>query len=135
MRQRLAIHRTRPDCASCHNSIDPIGLGLENFDGIGLYRTMEAGMTIDISGKLPDGTMFAGPAELAAILKDPARGFDTCMTRNMLTFMVGRGFQDVTGAAWSSRIAAAARTSGGGTFGAIVANVVKSGPFTLRRGE
>jgi hypothetical protein len=134
MRQRLALHRTRPDCASCHNSIDPIGLGLENFDGIGRYRTMEAGMTIDIAGTLPDGTAFAGPAELASILKQPSRGFDTCMTRQMLTFMVGRGFQDVTGAAWSSRVADAAHASGG-SFGALVANVVKSGAFTLRRGE
>ncbi len=134
MRERLALHRVRPDCASCHNSIDPIGLGLENFDGIGRFRTMEAGQTLDISGKLPDGTAFAGTAELAAILKQPSRGFDACMTRNMLTFMVGRGFEDVTGVAWSSKVADAAHTSGG-SFGALVANVVKSGPFTLRRGE
>jgi hypothetical protein len=134
MRERLAIHRTRADCAACHNSIDPIGLGLENFDGIGLYRTMEAGKTLDISGQLPDGTMFAGPAELAAILKQPARGFDDCMTRNMLTFMIGRGFQDGAGATWSTRVADAASMAGG-SFGALVANVVKSGAFTLRRGE
>jgi hypothetical protein len=134
MRERLAVHRQLPQCGACHDSIDPIGLGLENFDGIGRYRTMEAGKVLDISGKLPDGTTFAGPAELAAILKQPDRGFEACLTHQMLTYMVGRGFEDTAGQGWTARLAELAHADGG-SFGAIVANIVKSAPFTQRRGE
>jgi hypothetical protein len=134
MRERLAAHRTQPQCGACHNTIDPIGLGLEDFDGIGRYRTMDAGKTIDSSGMLPDGTKFAGAAELADILKQPARGFQTCMTHEMLTYMVGRGFEDAMGQAWTQQISDLA-TADGSSFGAIVTNIVKSAPFTQRRGE
>jgi hypothetical protein len=134
MRERLSVHRQLPQCGACHDTIDPIGLGLESFDGIGRYRTMEAGKPIDLAGKLPDGTAFAGPAELADILKQPDRGFQACLTHQMLTFMVGRGFEDKAGQGWTASISDLAGRDGG-SFGAIVANIVKSAPFTQRRGE
>src|SRR5262249_287443 len=94
MRERLAVHRHLATCGACHNSFDPIGLGFENFDGIGAYRTTEGGKPIDASGVLPDGTKFSGPSELASILSRPERGFDACVAQQMLTYMVGRGFED-----------------------------------------
>jgi hypothetical protein len=134
MRERLAVHRQLPQCGACHNAIDPIGLGLENFDAIGRFRATEAGKPIDAAGELPDGTKFSGPAELAAILIQPERGFDACMARQMLTYIVGRGFEDDAGKAWSTRIADLGRTSGG-SFGAVITSIVQSDLFTKRRGE
>jgi hypothetical protein len=134
MRQTLAAHRALPQCAPCHNAIDPIGLGLENFDGIGLYRTTEAGQPIDASGVLPDGTPFSGPAALAALLTQPARGFEACMARQLLTYTVGRGFDDPGGQAWAKQIVAQAHASDS-SFGAMLSSIAQSGLFTQRRGE
>ena len=59
VRVRLEAHRSIPSCAACHTILDPIGLGLENFDAIGQYRTAYAnGDMIDSSGMLPTGEAF-----------------------------------------------------------------------------
>ncbi len=71
-RDRLAEHRRNPACASCHNLTDPIGLTLEVFDAAGGHRTMENGAPIDASGVL-NGRTYAGPAGLAAALRDEPR--------------------------------------------------------------
>jgi hypothetical protein len=134
MRATLAAHRQMPQCGSCHNTIDPIGLGLENFDGIGLYRTTEAGQPIDSAGVLPDGTAFSGPADLATILTNPTRGFEACIARQLLTYTVGRGFDDDGGKAWSAQIVALAHKSDS-SFGAMLSGIVQSDLFTKRRGE
>jgi hypothetical protein len=134
MRATLAAHRQMPQCGSCHNTIDPIGLGFENFDGIGLYRTTEAGQPIDSAGVLPDGTPFSGPAELATILTKPSRGFEACIARQLLTYTVGRGFDDDGGKAWSQQIVALAHQSDS-SFGAMLSGIVQSDLFTKRRGE
>ena len=65
MRERLEQHRTNPVCASCHRLMDPLGFALENFDGIGQWRTKVADTQIDVSGVLPDGTNFSGLEEMA----------------------------------------------------------------------
>lgn len=134
MRERMAAHRQVATCGACHNTIDPIGLGFENFDGIGRYRATDAGKPIDSAGQLPDGTMFSGPTELASILTRPGSGFDACMTEQLLTYMVGRGFADAPGQAWSAHIVDLARASGG-SFGAAITSIVQSDLFTQRRGE
>ena len=89
LRERLAAHRADPSCAGCHNLMDPIGLGLESFDAIGLYRTMEAGQPVDASGELPGGVAFNGADELAAILRDDPR-FSRCFLEKLVTYGVGR---------------------------------------------
>ena len=63
MRERVAEHLTDPSCAGCHRLTDPIGLGLENFDGIGRWRDYDNGEIIDPSGDL-DGAEFVTPYEL-----------------------------------------------------------------------
>jgi hypothetical protein len=75
VRARLLAHRMMgASCAACHNRLDPIGLGMENFDGIGAYRTAYGdGEAIDSSGQLPDGTMFTTVTQLAGILSQGAR--------------------------------------------------------------
>ena len=56
MRERLATHRASAACAACHNMMDPIGLALENFDAIGVWRSTDSGTPVDPSGQLFDGT-------------------------------------------------------------------------------
>jgi hypothetical protein len=63
-REVLEKHREDKQCASCHNKIDPIGFGLENFDPIGRWRRVDGGNPIDAAGVLPDGGTFVGPSEL-----------------------------------------------------------------------
>src|SRR5204863_398605 len=73
VRIRLAAHRAATDCAACHATLDPIGLGLENFDAIGAYRTKYAnGDMIDSSGVLPTKEMFSNVSQLAMLLSSPA---------------------------------------------------------------
>jgi hypothetical protein len=90
VRERLAEHRTNPQCAACHTLLDPIGLGLENFDAIGQHRTQYAnGDVIDASGMLPDGASFDGIDQLSALLAEDPRLAD-CASEKLLTYALSR---------------------------------------------
>ena len=65
----LEQHRANPACATCHEMMDPIGLGLENFDSVGAYRTTANGAPIDPTGVL-DGVAFTDEASLATALRN-----------------------------------------------------------------
>ena len=73
VREQLELHRANPNCATCHNVIDPPGFALENFDAVGQWRDKTAeGLEIDASGVLADGSVVDGPAELReALVEDP----------------------------------------------------------------
>lgn len=91
-RERLAAHRIEPTCKSCHDMMDPLGLALENYDGVGQFRTMDAGLPIDPSGTLNDGTAFSTPQQLAGIIaKDPA--LPRCVARHLFTYGLGRSLR------------------------------------------
>ncbi len=66
-KERFAAHTENPACAGCHTSMDPIGWGLESFDAVGRYRSVESGRPVDAAGQLSgtdvDGD-FVGPVEL-----------------------------------------------------------------------
>lgn len=86
-RERLAFHRKNPSCAGCHKIMDPIGLGLENFDGGGQYRVTENGAPIDVSGEL-DGKTFQDPVALGEALRsNPA--LPTCLVRRLYSYATG----------------------------------------------
>jgi len=91
LRKILEIHRSDPACYSCHQKMDPLGLGLENYDAIGRWRTSYGQVNIDASGVLDDGRPFNGPRELKLLLmsekKKIARNFSTVM----LSYALGRG--------------------------------------------
>jgi hypothetical protein len=90
LRERMEIHRSDPGCAACHLSMDPIGLGLENFNAIGLWRDEDSSGRIDASGVLPGELAFVGHEDLASIIaEDPA--FHRCVTRQLVTYALGRG--------------------------------------------
>lgn len=90
-RDRLSAHRTEPSCAGCHKITDPLGLALENFDGLGTYRTLENGTRIDASGSL-DGTDFDTPDGLAQALRTHPET-PRCLVEKMYRFAVGRDTQ------------------------------------------
>jgi Protein of unknown function (DUF1588)/Protein of unknown function (DUF1585)/Protein of unknown function (DUF1592) len=87
-RDRLTAHRNQPACAGCHKIMDPLGLTLENYDGVGTYRTAENGAKIDASGSL-DGTDFQTPEGLAQALHDHPET-PRCLVEKMYRFAVGR---------------------------------------------
>ena len=69
LRERTELHRNNPTCANCHNVLDPIGFGLENFDAIGRWRDKDdSGGPIDAAGELPGGKQFSSPKELKGII-------------------------------------------------------------------
>ena len=90
LREELEIHRNNPDCRSCHEKIDPIGFGLENFDGIGRFRTQENGKAIDNTGVI-EGHQFSGTAQLKKWLLSERRDeFLNNVAERMLSFALGR---------------------------------------------
>ena len=90
LRERLEFHRKNPECASCHNRMDPLGFGLENFDPLGRWRTHDGDTPIDASGKLPSGAEFTGPTELKTALLKRRDDFERHLVKKMLGFALGR---------------------------------------------
>jgi len=133
MRQRMEQHRANPICASCHSRMDPIGFALENFDAIGKWRTAEANNTIDVSGTLPDGTKFQGPVELRKILLSHPEQFATTITEKMLTYALGRGVEHYDEPAIRKIVRDSA--SSNYRWSSIIAGIVKSTPFQMRKSE
>ncbi len=89
-RQQLEIHRKNPECASCHDKMDPLGFGLENYDPIGRWRDTQGGQPVDSNGVLSNGESFTGPAELKAILMKRKDAFANNLSRKMLGYALGR---------------------------------------------
>ena len=91
LRQRLELHRQAVACAQCHDRIDPLGFGLENYGVLGRWRDKYEGHTVDARGALPDGTTFSGPAELKLALLGRKDQFVRHLTKKMLGYALGRG--------------------------------------------
>ncbi|MBX5493783.1 MAG: DUF1592 domain-containing protein [Bryobacteraceae bacterium] len=94
VRQKLMRHRENPSCAACHDLIDPIGFGLENFDWLGRWRDRDNGQPIDASGKMPSGETFDGPEELRRVLLTRKQEFIRHLTSKVLGYALGRSLRD-----------------------------------------
>lgn len=95
VRAMLAKHRENTSCAACHNLMDPIGLGLENFDWMGRWRDNETdGTPVDASGALPSGEKFDGPVELRVVLMKRKEEFSRQITSKLLGYALGRSLHD-----------------------------------------
>jgi hypothetical protein len=132
MRQQMEEHRANPECASCHARMDPLGFALENYDGVGKWRDKDAGSAIDVSGKLPDGSAFVGPAGLKKIMVTSRRDeFISTATQKLLLYALGRGleFYDLPAVRSISRQAA----KDDYRMSALIAAIVRSTPFQMRR--
>jgi hypothetical protein len=133
LRKQFEIHRQNPVCASCHDKMDALGFGFENFNAIGSWREKDGKAPVDSSGTLPSGKSFSGPVELVRILKQQKAEFARCFTRKLLTFALGRGLEDYDKCAVDEIIQKAAKTNY--RFTTIVTEIVKSKPFLMRRGD
>ncbi|MBS1786406.1 MAG: DUF1592 domain-containing protein [Acidobacteria bacterium] len=132
LRQQMEQHRANPTCAACHARLDPLGFGLENFDAIGGWRTMDGKFPIDSSGVLPDGRSFKGVAGLKTILKADKNAFTEGVTEKLLTYALGRGLEryDRPTVKQIARHVAAKDYK----FSSLVTEIVNSLPFQYRRG-
>jgi hypothetical protein len=97
IRMKLAAHIENPNCASCHAKIDPLGLAFDNYDAIGRWRTEEvvpkgtgANPKTDASGRLPDGSEFAGPEEFKKLLASREDRFSAALTEKLATYALRR---------------------------------------------
>ena len=133
MRERMEQHRANPVCASCHKLMDPLGFALENFDGIGKWRTAEAGTPIDPSGVLPDGTSVEGPAALRRILLTKREQFVTTITEKLLTYALGRGLEYYDAPAVRKIMREAAPSDY--QWSSLILGIVRSTPFQMRRSQ
>jgi hypothetical protein len=94
LRERMEIHRAKPECASCHAQMDPLGFALENYDAMGRWRSRDGDFRIDPSGELLGGRKFADITELKRLLESTDRQkFARCFIENMLTYGLGRGLE------------------------------------------
>ena len=91
MRERMAMHHMNVTCSSCHSLFEPIGLALENFDGVGAWRLKDEGQPIDPAGALADGTKIDGAASLRSFVMRNSEQFVRVVTEKLLTYALGRG--------------------------------------------
>jgi hypothetical protein len=111
-RDRMSEHVTNPSCATCHKLIDPIGYGLERFDGVGVKRdkfklqfsaarhgeeegrrrpVKTVNLEIDASGYvagIPDSE-FSSPSQLGSVLAKSAQ-CQECMVKQYFRYTSGR---------------------------------------------
>lgn len=130
VRAQMVAHRASAVCASCHDRIDPIGLALENFDGVGRYRAIyENGLAIDTGGMLPGGKMVDGLDSLSSVLaQDPQ--FLACAVQKLGTYAMGLELgaenRDQILARW---------TTATPTFRSLLVQTVRHDVFRMRRAE
>lgn len=133
VRERLAEHRKSPACSACHNMMDPIGLSLENFNAIGLWRAHDSGSPVDPSGQLYDGTPLDGPISLRNAILKHKEAFIGSFTESLLAYGLGRlvDYRDMPAVRAIEREAAA----NGFRLSSFVLGVVKSVPFQMRQAD
>jgi hypothetical protein len=131
MREAIERHRANPVCAVCHNRMDPIGFGLENFSPIGKWRIEDAGQPVDSSGMLPDGSNFRGPAELQKALLSKPEVIANAFTLKLLTYALGRDLEYYDMPTVRDIVHAAAGSDY--RFSDIVLGIVNSLPFKMRK--
>ena len=133
LRQQMEKHRANPVCSSCHSKMDPLGFGLENYDAVGKWRTMDGKFPVDSSGTLPNGKSFSSPAELRKILAGDLPNFARCITKKMLTYALGRGLEPFDRKTVTDIDRALAATNY--QFQSLIYGIVDSIAFQQRHGE
>ena len=130
LRERLEIHRKDPGCASCHKTMDPLGMGLENFDAVGRWRDKEGERDVDSTGELPSGEKFSGPIELIGIIRGRQEQFHRAFAERLLTYALGRGLEYYDKCAVDQALVFMKQR--GNRFSALVEGIVTSDPFMKR---
>jgi hypothetical protein len=132
LRERLERHRADPACANCHQRIDPLGFGLENFDALGRWRTQgDQGEALDTAGTLPNGETFSGPQQLKKLLMQHRDRIMTTLVERLLTYALGRPAQ--RGDRPSVRLVLAHLAADGWKARTLITEIALSLPFRAKR--
>jgi len=133
VRERMEEHRKNEPCHSCHQMMDPIGLALENFDAVGVWRNNDSGAPIDASGTMFDGSKLNGPQSVRQAILSHSDSFLGNFTSNLLAYGLGRvlDYRDMPTVRSIEREAA----HNNNRFSSFVLGIVKSVPFEMRRAE
>ena len=130
LRARMEAHRASPTCAGCHKLMDPLGFALENFDGVGAWRTRESGVPLDASGVLADGTKVDGVVALRHALEARSDVFVRTLTEKLMIFAMGRGLQHYDMPVVREIVRKAEKQNN--RFSALIMGIVTSTPFQNR---
>ena len=133
LRQQMEKHRANAVCASCHSKMDPLGFGLENYDAVGKWRTLDGKFPVDSSGTLPNGKTFATPAEMRAALASLLPQFARSLVEKLMIYALGRGIAPYDRRAIDQITGRLADQ--GYPFQTAIYEIVRSAPFQMRRGE
>jgi hypothetical protein len=131
LRQMMEAHRSNPMCSGCHSMMDPIGFALENFDGIGKWRTNDDGAPIDPSGTLPDGTKFQGVSQLRALMQQRPELLAYAVTEKLLMYALGRTLEPYDAPAIRRIVRDAAASNY--RWSSLISGIAASTPFQMRR--
>ncbi|MES2659736.1 MAG: DUF1592 domain-containing protein [Verrucomicrobiota bacterium] len=133
LREALALHREQPLCSSCHNRMDPLGLALENFNAMGLWRDKERGQQLESpAGKLITGEKFADVKELKRLLVTARRtDYYRCLTEKLLTYSLGRGPQPCDISTVDAVVDKLEESDG--KFSSVILGIIESPAFQRRR--
>jgi hypothetical protein len=131
-KQRLAAHSETPDCAICHDRIDPFGFALENFDPIGRFRSQEGDLLVDSVGDLKGGPSVDGFAGLKDYIRTEKReAFLHQVSQKLLGFALGRSLEYYDESI--IREAVDELESNDDRFSALAVAIARSYPFQYRR--
>jgi hypothetical protein len=132
LRETLAAHRDKPECAACHSRLDPVGLAFENFNALGLWRDQERGQTIEPAGRLISGESFQNVRELKHILATTHQvEFYRCLTEKLLTYATGRGMEYYDTETVDQIVQRLQAEDG--RFSALLTGIIDSAPFQKER--
>jgi Protein of unknown function (DUF1585)/Protein of unknown function (DUF1588) len=134
LREAQEQHRNSPLCASCHAHMDPLGLALENFNALGMWRDKDHDQPIDTSGQLVTGESFQNIRDLKKILVQKHRlDFYRCLTEKMLTYALGRGLEYYDEYTVDQIVAQLDKNDG--RMSILLKGIIESAPFQRRRAD
>lgn len=133
LREQLEKHRANASCAVCHNKMDNLGFGLENYDAIGSWREADGPLPVDSTGRLPGNKTFRTPAEFKQLLRQEPEGFARALTAKLLTYALGRGLEPFDRATVTQICHTVAKQQY--QMGDLVLAITESLPFQYRRGD
>jgi hypothetical protein len=129
LRERMEKHRSNAACAACHQRMDPLGFALENFDGLGKWRTSADGENVNAAASLPDGTTFDGITGLRDFVVKHKDDYVRALAEKLLGYGVGRGIEyfDMSAIRKITRQSAAVDYR----WSSLILGVVRSTPFSM----
>jgi hypothetical protein len=131
MRELMELHRSNPDCASCHVRMDAVGLAFERFDADGRVRGLVDGLPVDDVTELPDGRVLEGVSGVEAMVGE-GDSFERALVRHLLVYALGRGTADADDPLLD---ALASRARAHGSFAELVGDIVASDAFRRKRAK